>query len=61
MHNMFVKRFLADVDADNYYETIENNGEIYVQEPYLIQCNSCVLHHGYPFEEMTNDQCYEFA
>ena len=61
MHNIFVERFLTDVDVDNYYEATRNYGEIYVREQDLIQCTICALRHGYPLEKMTDDQYYEFA
>ena len=61
MHNIFVERFLADIDADNYNEAIGNHGEIYVWVPDLIRCTTCALRHGYPLEEMNEDQCNEFS
>ena len=61
IHNTFVERFLADIDADNYNKAIGNHGEIYVQVPDLIRCTTCALRHGYPLEEMTEDQCNEFS
>ena len=61
MHNMFVERFLADLNADNHNEATGNHGEIYIRVPDLIRCTTYALCHGYPLEEMTEDQCNEFS